>query len=204
MQAISDIITDDNMKDEDYRSPIEWDEEDTATLDRVKLRVTNLRRIFDEGLLEDFTEDEWKMLMRDGLHAVEYNPRRTWEETVKIMEYFKSQGALVSESVRAESYRVSETFQEHYTPERRHRCDFMYSKLKWLLENGADPNAYDEDCTALDYFLGDEAEFWGGLFLERDSTYLTNMRAKIVKLLKEHGARKMWETTDLRPPEEAK
>jgi hypothetical protein len=80
----------------------------------------------------------------------------------------------------------------------------MYSKLKWLLENGADPNAYDEDGTALDYFLGDEAEFWGGLFLERDSTYLTNMRAKIVKLLKEHGARKMWKTTDLRPPEEAK
>lgn len=176
------------MIDEEYTPIIEWNEEDTLSLEQVKRRVTNLRKIVDEGLLEDFTEDEWKLLMRDGLYSMVYHPKRSWNETVKVMEYFKSLGAPIEDGAWVVADQMADTVEEHFTPERKRQCNFLYRKMEWILENGANVNGQENSRRILDFFAYSDDDGLDDLFSEQDAAYVKKICNKTMELLKKHGA----------------
>ena len=119
---------------------------------------------------------------------MEYSKKRTWNETLKVLDYFKSRGAQIVNGIRSEAEKIYFTLRSKNLFSRA-KCSFHLRKLKWLLDNGADVNAHYGNYAGLDYLAGNYKHFGDDNFCERDKVYIDDMRSKITDLLIEHGAK---------------
>lgn len=169
---------------------MKWNSERSElSLTQIKRRLKELRKIINEEVLEPYKEEVWNDILSSNIYGIRYNKKRTWRETVKVLEYFKeldphSVGNLYHEADEINKKLIWKSYS------RRATCAFHFRKLKWLLENGADINAHHHNLTALD-FLGNAENFLLEEFSAKDKVYNEQMRAKITTFLIEHGAKTM-------------
>ena len=167
-----------------------WKKRNELSLPQIKRKLTKLRKTINEEVLEPYREEVWQDQLWGGIYSIEYNKNRTWKETIKVLEYFKSKGSPIIAGIRKESEEISVTL-SYKNQFSRARCAFHFRKLLWLLENGADINAHYRNYTGLDFIMGNYSYYWADKFSEKDKTYIEQMKEKFTNLLLEHGAKTM-------------
>jgi len=165
-----------------------WDNRNELSLDNIKKELTKLRRIINKSVLPPFKQEVWEDQLHGCIYSMEYSKKRTWNETLKVLDYFKSRGAQIVNGIRSEAEKIDFTLRSKNLFSRA-KCSFHLRKLKWLLDNGADVNAHYGNYAGLDYLAGNYKHFGDDNFCERDKVYIDDMRSKITDLLIEHGAK---------------
>ena len=168
-----------------------WEERNELSLSQIKRKLTKIHKTINEEILEPYREEVWQDQFWGGIYSIEYNKKRTWKETVKVLNYFKRKGSPIIDGIprEAEKIEMSGILDTKHDFSRA-KCVFHFRKLKWLLENGADVNAHYDNHTGLDYFVKDSM-YRDKSFSEKEKAYIEQMRKKIINLLLEHGAKTM-------------
>ena len=169
-----------------------WEERNELSLPQIKRKLTKLRKIIDNEVKVPYKKEVWQDQLCGCIYGIEYNKNRSWNETLKVLEYFKRKGSPIINGIRKECEAINWTLNIKNKFSRR-RCVFHYKKLQWLLENGADINAHYANYTGLDYLLGNYKHLWYEDFSKRDKEYIALMRENCIRLLLEHGAKTMQE-----------
>lgn len=171
-----------------------WNERSELSLTQIKRRLKELRKIINEEVLDPYKEEVWNNIL-NGSIWISYNKKRTWRETVKVLEYFKEKGVpFADKGLRYEISEINSYLTRDFNS-RRAACAFHFRKLKWLLENGADINAryhfrFHQTLTVLDFFVDNEDWSYSQKnFSAKDKVYNEQMRAKVTTFLIEHGAK---------------
>ena len=125
------------------------------TLDETKAAMKKFRHDIKENLPEKFQEEVWSNWTSgiiDGMEAssnrdwrapenLHYKEYRPWEETVKVLNYFKEQGysykSVIAHCIKAV---VSILNRDEINSKDERNCDFYYKLAMWGIDNGADIN----------------------------------------------------------------
>ena len=167
-----------------------WGERSELSLTQIKRRLKELRKIINKDVLDPYKEEVWNDIRNGNIYGITYSEKRTWRETVKVLEYFKELDPHSIGNLYHEADEINRTL-TWKSPSRRAICAFHFRKLKWLLENGADINAHHHNLTALDFLVGNAKNTLLDKFFAKDKVYNEQMRAKITTFLIEHGAKTM-------------
>ena len=100
---------------------------------------------------KSFWNTIWKEFMNRLVTGIIYHPDRSWQETVRVLEYFKKRFGICScflnEAVR--QYRIWLDISSFDEDKIQHQ-DFKLRVIKWLVENGAHLNFIKYRKTPLD------------------------------------------------------
>ena len=114
------------------------------SLENIKANIPELRRIVKETYLPEYINEVWWDMLHDRINDISYNSQRSWEETERVLDYFKKDDTAYLRGV-------------HWAVECLMECDtskvdpyFYINKLKWLIENGALVNFIKKGETGLD------------------------------------------------------
>ncbi|MBR4392126.1 MAG: WG repeat-containing protein [Bacteroidales bacterium] len=167
-----------------------WEKRNVLSLPEIKKHLTKLRKTIKKEVLEPYREEVWQDQLWGCIYSIEYNKNRTWNETLKVLDYFKAKGSPTKDGIRKEAERINATlhFKNQFS---RAKCAFHFRKLKWLLENEANVNAHYGNYTGLDYLVGNYKYLWEDNFPMKDKAYIEQMKEKFINLLLEHGAKTM-------------
>lgn len=114
------------------------------SLDIIKANIPELRKIVEETYQPEYIDEVWWDMLHDRINGINYFADRTWEETEKVLDYFKKDDTAYLHGVLwvVERFMDCDTFKEDPY--------FYINKLKWLLNNGANVNTFKESETGLD------------------------------------------------------
>ena len=172
-----------------------WDNRNEFSLDKIKRELVKLRRIINKSVLLPYKQEVWEDQLYGCIYSMEYNKKRKWKETLKVLEYFKMKGSPLIKGIRSEAEKIDFTLRSKFLFSRA-KCAFQRRKLEWLLDNGADVNVHYENYTALDFLVGNYKHFWDDKFCERDKIFIEDFRAEITELLMKHGAKTLQQLKD--------
>lgn len=113
-------------------------------LDIIKANIPELRKRVESTYLPEYIDEVWWDMLHDRIDEIRYDASRSWEETERVLDYFKENDTAYVNGV----YWTVELFMD---------CDmtktdsyFYIKKLEWLLKNGANVNVYKRGKTGLD------------------------------------------------------
>ena len=114
------------------------------SLDTIKANIPKLRKIVENKYRPEYIEEVWWDMLHDRINDINCHANRSWEETERVLDYFKNKDTTYLYGV-------------HWCVERFMACDmsktdpyFYINKLRWLLKNGANVNFIKVGETGMD------------------------------------------------------
>ena len=151
------------------------------SLDEITAYIPVLKKTIEETYLPEYIKEVWWDMLHDRINDINYDPNRSWEETERVIGFFKKDDTSYLRGV-------------NWCVERFMDCDtsktdpyFYINKLKWLLENGANVNFIERGETGLD-LLNKKPD----TFLNK-SPVTESMIEECKQLMRQHGALTMKE-----------
>ena len=151
------------------------------SLDEITAYIPVLKKTIEETYLPEYIKEVWWDMLHDRINDINYDPNRSWEETERVIGFFKKDDTSYLRGV-------------NWCVERFMDCDtsktdpYIYiNKLKWLLENDANVNFIERGETGLD-LLNKKPD----TFLNK-SPVTESMIEECKQLMRQHGALTMKE-----------
>ena len=123
-----------------------WDDCNTCSLEELKTRLDRLKLKIEESVKPKYRTEVWEDQINRIIVGMKYNNRRSWAESLRVLEYFKEYGSKYKRNL-------------HWMLDCIDCCsDFMaYKEILfisrraiWALKNGAEPNIIKDCQTPLD------------------------------------------------------
>ena len=83
-----------------------WEERNELSLSQIKRKLTKIHKTINEEILEPYREEVWQDQFWGGIYSIEYNKKRTWKETVKVLNYFKRKGSPIIDGIPREAEKI--------------------------------------------------------------------------------------------------
>lgn len=172
---------------------------DTRSLKELKKEFEKLKMEIDNRVFPEYRQQVLQEQFDDAINGMRCGYNRKWSETLKVLDWLKENDKSYKHS---SVYFVTQNYVNSFTfwdKSSKPKCDFIFKKLKWILEQGANCNYHFEGKTALDV-LREGMKCYLSDISEKKQGYLTRMQQRCENLLLSFGAKTMAEVQE----EEAK
>jgi len=161
----------------------EWDDYlREKSLAEIKKQFEKLREQVETNIYREYREEVWENQFTGQITNMRYYKGRSWEETSKVLSWLKQYDQDYVNAI----YDTVDKFFSLFETNEKAEDEFLLNKLRWLLDNGANPNVHRKNETAIDLIsknISKDEEY------KYDEDSITNC----LELLRQYGAVSMQE-----------
>ncbi len=119
------------------------------SLAEIEKDVEVLRKEIEEIVFPEFKEEVWMNQFNGKIINMNYHKERPWEETEKVLNWLKQYDNHYENGI----YCLTKDLFSYVEVNDIAKDEYNLHKLRWLLENGANPNAHRCNETAVDIIM---------------------------------------------------